>query len=170
MINNVVLSSWFLIHSLFLIHLLKISSRFACVYFDKIYIGESARYFSRRTNEHFSFTIFKCFYQPNMVKNYVYLKRCVMFWRGYLCSWVLFVRFLVFEIWSILYFTFVMHPGLNKKKIRIWRGKHSPTRLHPWIPHAFGLRTLASLVNVWVRFAKTSSRFFASSHFTVNHR
>ena len=33
---------------------------------------------------------------------------------------------------------------------------HHPPGLRPWTPHAFGLRTQASLVSVWIRFAKIS--------------
>ena len=48
-------------------------------------------------------------------------------------------------------------------------GFFSPPRLRPWSPSAFGMRTLVSLVSIWIRFAKISSRFFASPQFTVNH-
>ena len=33
---------------------------------------------------------FKCVYRPNMVKNNVHLKRCAMFWFGFLHMWVFF--------------------------------------------------------------------------------
>jgi len=51
------------------------------------------------------FTIFKCFYRTKKVKNNVHLKRCAMFWSEFLYLWVFFVRFLVSELWSILYST-----------------------------------------------------------------
>ena len=48
----------------------------------------------------------------------LHLKRCAMFWIGFFYSWVFFlVRFSVFEIWLILYFTLVMHSELN---IKFW--------------------------------------------------
>ena len=71
-----------------------------------------------------------------------------------------FVRFLVFEIWSILYFTFVMRSGLFL---------NPPLGLRPWTPHALGLKALASLVSIWIKFAKISSTFFASPQFTLDH-
>ena len=41
------------------------------------------------------------------------LKRCAMFWNNFLCSWVVLVRILVFEIWSILHSTFIVIQRLN---------------------------------------------------------
>ena len=38
-----------------------------------------------------------------------------------------FARFLVFEIWSILYFTFVMHSGLDGNLNKIAGGASPPT-------------------------------------------
>ena len=37
------------------------------------------------------------------------LKSWAMFWNGFWNSWGFFVRFLIFDVWSILYFNFVMH-------------------------------------------------------------
>ena len=85
------------------------------------------------------FTIFKCFYRSNMVKKDIYLKRCAMFCIGFLYPWVFFVWFLVFEIWSILYFSHVMHSGLKGKLIK------------------------------WYRFRKTLFKNFPNPQFTVNH-
>ena len=47
--------------------------------------------------------------------------------------------------------------------------KHPAGWLRPCTPHALGLRTLASLVNVWIRFAKISSRFFGKSGSKTHH-
>jgi len=61
------------------------------------------------------------------------------------------VLFLVFETWSILFCPIVVHSRLSRNlKKKIGRGfapPHLPLVLRPWIPHAFGLRTLASLVS-----------------------
>ena len=38
-------------------------------------------------------------------------KRCAMFWKGFLSSWIFCMWCLFFEIWSNMYFTFVMHSG-----------------------------------------------------------
>ena len=49
------------------------------------------------------YTLKRCFlYRP---------KRCAMFWNGFLSSWVFLVRFLIFVLRSISYFTFVVHSG-----------------------------------------------------------
>ena len=53
-----------------------------------------------------------------------------------------FVRFLVFEIWSIFYFTLVMHSVLNRLEKKCCCGGWT------WVTHAFGLRALALLVSV----------------------
>ena len=62
------------------------------------------------------FTITKCFYRPKMEKKCCF-KRCSMFWNWFLIKWAFLVRFLVFELWSILYFTFVMYSGPRRVKI-----------------------------------------------------
>ena len=49
-------------------------------------------------------------------------KRCAIFWNRFLSSWVFFVPCLVFEIWSILYYTFVMHSGLRRIQIFVILG------------------------------------------------
>ena len=45
---------------------------------------------------------------------------------------------------------------------------HTPSGLRPWTPDALGLRTLASLVSVWIKFAKTSPNFFCIHFFFSN--
>ena len=54
---------------------------------------------------------FYLYNRPRRLKKWC-LKRCAMFWNGFLCSWVCFVRLLGFEIWLILYSTFVVNWGL----------------------------------------------------------
>ena len=43
-------------------------------------------------------------------------------------SWIFFVRFLVIQLWSILYITFVVHSGPRQKKYSIFyiKGRHPP--------------------------------------------
>ena len=56
------------------------------------------------------FSIFKCFYRPNMVKINC-LKRCAMFWNRFLCSWVFFFC-TTFSFWDIIEFVFDNHSEL----------------------------------------------------------
>ena len=65
-------------------------------------------------------------------------------WNGFLSSWVLFVKILVFELWSILYFTFVVHSGLNQFRnlniLREFRSLKAPFlwRISPSTPSLGG--------------------------------
>ena len=58
--------------------------------------------------------IFRKCLEITKIRNYVDLKRCTMLWSELLYSWfIFFVRFLVFELWSILYFTVVSVQWLS---------------------------------------------------------
>ena len=64
------------------------------------------------------------------------------------------------HIWTFLKFwiffveKYLIH--LTKINLRELGPPHPPLGLQHWIPLVFGLRTLASLVSVWIRFAKIS--------------
>ena len=60
------------------------------------------------------FVISEIFKHLERKKKSYHPKRCAMFWNRCSSSWVIFVRFLVFELWSILYFTFVMNWRLTE--------------------------------------------------------
>ena len=69
-----------------------------------------------------NFPIFAIFYfskynrsiMGKFVSIWLQKKKCIMFWNGFLSSWVFFVRCLVFQILPILYFTFEMHSVLRR--------------------------------------------------------
>ena len=74
-------------------------------------------------------------------------------------SWIFLVRYLVFELWSILYFSFVLHSGLERiQKKRLRQGV--PPKLFVSVgspaqaPDAFGLNPPSQLVigNHWLAF------------------
>ena len=78
-----------------------------------------------------------------------------------------FICFSIFRIFHVDMTSFEIL--LSKNFLSIWLNKwkivgrfrpsHPRPGLHPWTPHAFGLRTLASLIHVWIRFAKISHVF-----------
>ena len=73
-------------------------------------------------------------FSTNQKNVFAYFIRCAMFWIGFIYSWVVFLRFLVFETWSILYFTFVFHSGHFVFYILYFQ---HPTGLRPvegWFP------------------------------------
>ena len=59
-------------------------------------------------------TILMCFYRPKMEKKNIVSKIAQSFETMFWVHEFFFVRFLVFELWSISYFTFVMHSGLRR--------------------------------------------------------
>ena len=107
---------------------------------------------------------------------------------GFISSWFFFFRFLVFEIRSILYSTFVVNwsgTWINSGKIYVLRGSaplnppvhgelspHAPHRgLHPWAPDAFGLNPPAPRLYVimyhWLSFLNQVHKN-RSPEFTTN--
>ena len=74
-------------------------------------------------------------------------KRLELIWRSFLHAWFFFVRFIDFEIWSILFFSFVLHSWLSRNlNKKIWR-RASPAPPPPhYLREAWGLSLSSSCV------------------------